>query len=96
MSANGGDDLVLARGDGQFRRIGDAGNIEPALLAQGHGSADLLAQPLQQSLALIRVMAVAQKPGEPPPQPHPVGQQALRQQRPQFFDPGISHAGADI
>ena len=31
-----------------------------------------------------------------PPQPHPIGQQALRQQRLQLFNPGISHAGAWI
>jgi hypothetical protein len=53
----------------------------------------LLPQPLQQGVALIRVMAVAQKPGEPPPQPHPVGQQALRQQRLEFLNPVINHAG---
>jgi hypothetical protein len=48
-----------------------------------------LPQPLQQSIALIRVMMIAQKPAQPPPQPHPVGQQALRQQRLQLFNPGI-------
>ena len=39
---------------------------------------------------------IAQKPTEPPPQPHPVGQQALRQQRLQLFNPDINHAGARI
>jgi len=39
-------------------------------------------------------MAIPQKPAEPPPQPNPVGQQALRQQRFQFFNPVINHARA--
>ena len=47
-------------------------------------------------VALIRVMLIAQKPAQPPPQPHPIGQQALRQQRLQLFNTGISHAGARI
>ena len=81
MRANRGDDLVLARGDRQLGWVRRGWNIEPALLPQGQGSVNLLAQPLQQCLALVGVMTIAQKPGEPPPQPHPVGQQALRQQR---------------
>ena len=94
MRANRGDDLILARRDGQFQRVSGTRRVEPALLAKGNGGAHLLAQPFQQSLALIRVMTVAQNPREPPSQPHPVGQQALRQQRLQFFNSGIDHAAS--
>jgi hypothetical protein len=40
------------------------------------------------------MMVVAQKPHEPRAQPDPIGQQALRQERTQFFNPGVSHARA--
>jgi len=55
---------------------------------------DLLQQPTQQRFALVGMMAIAQQPGESPPESHPVGQQALRQQFLQFFDSSINHAGA--
>jgi hypothetical protein len=56
--------------------------MAPALFPQRHGSMNLLTQAFEQGIALFGVVMIAQKPCEPPPQPHPVGQQALRQQRP--------------
>jgi len=40
------------------------------------------------------MMMVAQKPDEPRAQPHPIVQEALRQERLQFLNPVISHAKA--
>ena len=59
-----------------------------AKLLREQESANLLSQSLQQSIPLIRVVMIAQKPCEPPPQPHPLAQQALRRQRVRFFNTG--------
>ena len=79
---------------GSVRRINYFRNIEPPLLTQGHGSAHLGEQPVQDRVALLRMQPVAQKPDHPAAEPHPVGQHGLGQKLSNLVNAGILHFGA--
>ena len=62
MRADGGDDLVLARSDREFRRIMDGGQAKTAFLAQGDRGADSCSQQTIEDGAVgIGMKAVAER-----------------------------------
>ena len=65
-----------------------------ALLAQFRRGTCLGEQTVQHRIVRGRMMLIAQKPDEPRAEPDPVGQEAPRQERLQFVNTRISHAGA--
>ena len=88
------DDVVLAGRDGQLRRIGRQRSMGRAQGPHLGGLAGLRQQPVEDGIVPVGVMVVAEQPNQTRAQPDPVPTQALRQQRFQFFNPGVIHPRA--
>ena len=74
IGANGGDDLVFARGDGEFGRVRNLRDVELALVTRGDGGAGLFEEAVEQRVVFVGMEVVAEQPGRARAEPHPVRQ----------------------
>lgn len=94
--ANGGDEVVFARGDGKVGWVGGARDGELALLAKGDGGAELGEQAVVEGGVLIGMVAVADEADGARAEACPIGEHGLREEGLQFFDLIGGHcAGAE-